>query len=265
MRTCEVEGCARKHRARGYCSKHYNEIVAGPDRHKVTRHCNECDTEYTTTRSNGKYCSLACRDKVMRREKRVRFKERPPREPKPKHYRPQFSTWILRCEGCGKQYNHTRITKYCSTSCSQREAWRKKRERQGGKPIQHWLAKGRTCLWCGEVFHSKIPQKKYCCSHCNHAAARERGARPRGSDWITKSRRLGIYERDHYLCWLCGLPTDATVDPRKNDNAPTLDHVVPRSKGGKDDDSNLRCAHRICNSLRGNDDVQNTQLELVLS
>ena len=79
MRTCEVEGCARKHQARGYCSKHYNEIVAGPDRHKVTRHCNECDTEYTTTRSNGKYCSIKCRDTVLHREKRGTFRERPPK------------------------------------------------------------------------------------------------------------------------------------------------------------------------------------------
>ena len=33
--------------------------------------------------------------------------------------------------------------------------------------------------------------------------------------------------------------------------SPTLDHVIPRSKGGSDDRSNLRTAHLWCNSLRG--------------
>lgn len=43
------------------------------------------------------------------------------------------------------------------------------------------------------------------------------------------------------ICWLCGLP-----------GADTRDHVRPISKGGTNDPSNLRPAHRACNSRRGN-------------
>lgn len=33
---------------------------------------------------------------------------------------------------------------------------------------------------------------------------------------------------------------------------PSVEHVLPRSRGGSDDLGNLRPAHRACNSARGN-------------
>lgn len=42
------------------------------------------------------------------------------------------------------------------------------------------------------------------------------------------------------ICWLCGKP-----------GADTADHIVPYGDGGSDDLSNLRPAHRSCNSKRG--------------
>ena len=56
-----------------------------------------------------------------------------------------------------------------------------------------------------------------------------------------------IANRDEWLCWLCDQP----VEPNgKGRQAPTLDHVVPLSKKGKTNDSNLRLAHGLCNSRR---------------
>ena len=52
--------------------------------------------------------------------------------------------------------------------------------------------------------------------------------------------------RDGNLCWLCGEPF-----ANHGDGAPTLDHVIPRSKGGVRANSNLRLAHRRCNLIRG--------------
>lgn len=45
-------------------------------------------------------------------------------------------------------------------------------------------------------------------------------------------------------CWLCGSPI--LGEPV------TVDHVLPRSRGGTDDLDNLRPAHRACNLARGN-------------
>ena len=60
-----------------------------------------------------------------------------------------------------------------------------------------------------------------------------------------------LYERGGGVCWICGERCDYSADI--NDNMyPSIDHIVPISKGGKDEWSNVRLAHRICNSKRGN-------------
>lgn len=53
-----------------------------------------------------------------------------------------------------------------------------------------------------------------------------------------KGRVLAIKGR---TCWLCGLP-----------GADSIDHVIPRSRGGDDTDPNLMPAHVLCNVQRGN-------------
>lgn len=53
-------------------------------------------------------------------------------------------------------------------------------------------------------------------------------------------------------CWICGTPIDRTL-PYTHPMSWTADHVKPRSKGGAlIDTTNLRAAHRRCNSARGN-------------
>lgn len=81
MRTCSVEGCSRKHQARGYCGSHYNKILK-PDRHITRITCEVCGVEYTTKRTDGRYCSLPCRDQAMREQKKGQYRERPPKPPK---------------------------------------------------------------------------------------------------------------------------------------------------------------------------------------
>ena len=57
-----------------------------------------------------------------------------------------------------------------------------------------------------------------------------------------------IAERDGWWCWLCGDAIDPmAVGPWQ----PTIDHLVPRSRGGSADLANLRLAHRRCNNRRG--------------
>lgn len=60
--------------------------------------------------------------------------------------------------------------------------------------------------------------------------------------WGTK--RLLIWYRDEGACQLCGVRIRAGEEW-------TLDHVVPRSKGGSDRWGNLQVAHRGCNQDRG--------------
>lgn len=83
-RTCATPGCDKPHRARGLCSTHYNRTYA-PDRHRTDKVCEACGTGYTTTRTNGRYCSLACRDAESRARKAAREaarRARPQRDPR---------------------------------------------------------------------------------------------------------------------------------------------------------------------------------------
>nr|DAR25287.1 MAG TPA: HNHc [Caudoviricetes sp.] len=58
-----------------------------------------------------------------------------------------------------------------------------------------------------------------------------------------------VISRYGAVCWLCHLAIDLAL-PRMSPGGFTIDHVVPRSKGGTDDLANLRPAHRECNLRR---------------
>ncbi len=61
---------------------------------------------------------------------------------------------------------------------------------------------------------------------------------------------LEVAERDGWVCWLCGGKV-AADDGRAGPWAPSVDHVVPKARGGGNAAANLRLAHRRCNSRRG--------------
>lgn len=76
---------------------------------------------------------------------------------------------------------------------------------------------------------------------------------PRRRATIPREVRLAVYERDGWLCWLCGQLVGRASRGGYDPQVASLDHVLPVSLGGSDDLANLRCAHRACNVLRGAD------------
>lgn len=70
-----------------------------------------------------------------------------------------------------------------------------------------------------------------------------------GSEAVSK---VAVFDRDRWLCQLCWTPVDRTARV-PDDHAPTLDHIIPVSLGGPHTMANLRTAHFICNSRRGNE------------
>jgi hypothetical protein len=80
--------------------------------------------------------------------------------------------------------------------------------------------------------------------------------RPRRSKTAaTTARKIRqLAERDGWTCHLCGEP----INPgkRTGHQRATLDHLTPRSLGGRNGIENLKLAHAICNSKRGNQPLQ---------
>lgn len=57
--------------------------------------------------------------------------------------------------------------------------------------------------------------------------------------------QAAVFAERGRVCHLCGRP-----------GADTLDHIIPRSKGGTDELDNLMPAHKSCNSRRGAMDLE---------
>lgn len=58
---------------------------------------------------------------------------------------------------------------------------------------------------------------------------------------------------NHTNCHICGKPVDKTLNGRHK-WGPTLDHIIPISKGGPMlDRANARLAHRYCNGSKHDD------------
>lgn len=66
---------------------------------------------------------------------------------------------------------------------------------------------------------------------------------------IRKLRQL-IIDTYGYECHLCHELIDLSISGT-HPKGFTIDHVLPRSRGGSNDLANLRPAHRQCNSERG--------------
>lgn len=73
---------------------------------------------------------------------------------------------------------------------------------------------------------------------------------------MKRSEKIRIWQRDNYRCYYCGRRVKDYFPKMTGNSLPgdaaTVDHIIPRSKGGKDIEGNLVTACKRCNSLLGN-------------
>lgn len=150
----------------------------------------------------------------------------------------------------------------------------------------------RMCMWCGRIWQSRNADARYCSGSCRRAdrgfhpvvkkPRRVRGVcstcgaacehfvcasckyevkrmhrriynnRRRGAQGYSKYKKREIAVRDGWLCHLCGGSVAPHLWGSSHPDAPTIDHLVPVSRGGFDTDDNVKLAHRICNMRKSN-------------
>lgn len=200
--------------------------------------CAVCAVEFTPKTPRAKYCSRPCKDKG-----------------KP-------SANGLNCSICGRRMTKGR------TSSEQGLAAHNQCRKDAGLIRAHGASgyrRGCRCPECkaGQATHTAAYVASVKEKHGLHPTTLRRkkfkadhGYWPQegGSDWIAPTERRALYERDNWTCQLCHEPIDPSAHWNSN-YAPSLDHIVPQSHMLIPDHtpSNLRTAHRVCNSRRGAD------------
>jgi 5-methylcytosine-specific restriction endonuclease McrA len=77
------------------------------------------------------------------------------------------------------------------------------------------------------------------------AAKKSRSQHQATGQWIRSEKRLAIYLRDRFTCIYCLADLH---DAKPMDI--TLDHIIPKSDGGSNSETNLVTACRACNCSR---------------
>lgn len=197
--------------------------------------CESCAKSFTAKRRHARFCSASCRARAsaVRAEADGRLAQwranADARRVKPPGVR-------LTCHRCSVEFVHPHqrgtVPKYCTNFCA-REAYHERR-----------LADGR---WAALKASQRGPGSS--CESCDaplRTGARRCRACADGRPHIPDATRRAVYERDGWECQLCDLPVVREArfpDPW----CATLDHVVPFSLGGGDEEDNLQLAHFRCN------------------
>lgn len=254
---CCIEGCSRKHAAKGFCAVHYKtarrrELKAGAAPHILTPKkivkCSHCglsfkprDTRYSA------YCSKTCAGAA--------------RTARRNEEHPKFSVvYAGFCAACGDAFVSKRKRLYCSDECVPKTTW------------ASVIPETRKCKHCGLEYKPESSGGRpveYCSDKCQDAGKREtrrvanrlrnktlgrssrKRARAAGVEYEPVNK-IKVFDRDGWRCQICGKPTPRTRMGGTTATAPELDHRVPLSKGGGHLYSNVQCACRQCNNTKGN-------------
>ena len=171
----------------------------------------------------------------------------------------------IRCKKCGSIIERGKSTlKRYQTTCECYEE--EKREQKELREARIRLIRSlsliaelkipKKCEACGETFYSQYKHQRYCSKSCK--------GRYRGGNFKNRCKKynvfydpsvtpIKVFERDHYQCKICGLlcnTDDNTWNGFFGAWYPTVDHIIPLSRGGTHTWDNVQCAHARCNSVK---------------
>lgn len=268
-RPCPVCGgimSYREDKKNAYCSKECRDKALA---HMVV--CAVCGKEFKGRmhhRQRQKYCSRECQFKAQKkREDQVCIQcgkvFHPHSMAKGLYCSHECSGIALRtnmCAVCGKWVPSGR--RFCSEKCRAVWAWDLKTPGEQFDDMVEWMCRlskaiaGRErtliavgCEQCGKGFVTTSKTARYCSDRCRKRHANRlkdrrvyRNGIPDGSITLEK-----LFVRDGGRCRMCGLLMTFDCDPN-SDAYPSIDHIVPLSRGGLHQWPNVQLMCRGCNS-----------------
>ena len=226
---------------------------------EYTRECIVCGKVFTTWLPHKKTCSDVCkkaygieRDKGRKRDstqKRTSEEEHKRYIVRKYGSEDNYQKWLAEQEALKRKLKQRREQERQARKEvyeNQLEEWRIAREAR--KEANH---RKDFCIVCGKEYETYNPAQKTCSKECGKKLARaHKHKRIPKSQLVDKDITLeALYRRDSGVCYLCGKPcdwndkTDKTVGP----TYPSIDHMVPISRGGLHAWTNVKLAHFECN------------------
>jgi len=154
-----------------------------------------------------------------------------------------------KCEICEKLLPVGRA-RYCSDEC-------RKKKSSNRSFLINKSKKALVVCRCEMCDISFIPEygdkrKKFCSDKClAKYSKRSRNLRRYIDSDTMKGISYGaIFRRDQFICQICYKKVDMKLSV-PHLFAATVDHIIPLSRGGNHEPSNLQLAHFICNSKKG--------------
>jgi len=177
---------------------------------------------------------------------------------------------IFRCDGCNKNKKKEEL----KDKLKDKEVMIKlEQQRKEKQRIKKYTSE---CIECAESFVGHRVRLRYCSLGC----ARKRHSRIRDLNRRKKLKENGIIDnsitlsklisRDKGKCKLCEGRVKVndyikTIESHfiAGNNYPSIDHVLPVSKGGTHTWDNVQLAHRVCNAKKNDNITTPIQLKLL--
>jgi len=137
-----------------------------------------------------------------------------------------------------------------------------------------------VCVECGKSFIGTSINMKYCSAECARRM-NNRGRDKRVNDLFKANGNVDkditltkLIKRDGSICHICGDKCDRKDYTRTEEgyfivgnNYPSIDHVIPKSKGGTHTWGNIKLAHHYCNTIKRDKEIYQEgtgQLKIVI-